>query len=78
MKFIEIGIGNTWIVRTETELEDGSEFEERGIIGPIILKSVYLRIWLFKTVVILDSKEGLKKLKKKRNSLKLVLGIQSK
>ncbi|MEK5482442.1 MULTISPECIES: DUF3977 family protein [unclassified Viridibacillus] len=72
MKFIEIGIGNTWIVRTETELE------ERGIIGPIILKSVYLRIWLFKTVVILDSKEGLKKLKKKRNSLKLVLGIQSK
>ncbi|MEK4092321.1 MULTISPECIES: DUF3977 family protein [unclassified Viridibacillus] len=78
MKFIEIGIGNTWIVRTEIELEDGSEFEERGIIGPIILKSVYLRIWLFKTVVILDSKEGLKKLKKKRNSLKLVLGIQSK
>ncbi|MGE7622914.1 DUF3977 family protein [Viridibacillus sp. NPDC096237] len=78
MKFIEIGIGNTWIVRIETELEGGSEFEERGIIGPIIFKSVYLRIWLFKTVVILDSKEGLKKMKKKRNSLKLVLGIQSK
>ncbi|MEK4760454.1 DUF3977 family protein [Viridibacillus sp. FSL E2-0187] len=78
MKFIEIGIGNTWIVRTETELEEGSEFEERGIKGPIIFESFYLRIWLFKTVVIMDSKEGLKKMKKKRNSLKLLLGIQSK
>ncbi|MER2156206.1 MAG: DUF3977 family protein, partial [Solibacillus sp.] len=25
MKFIEFGIGNTWLIRTETELEDGSE-----------------------------------------------------
>ena len=33
MKFIEIGIGNTWLVRTETELEDGTEYEEKGIIG---------------------------------------------
>lgn len=78
MKFIEIGIGNKWFFRTETELEDGSEFEEKGIKGPIIYKSVYLRIWLFKTVIILDSKEGLKNMKKKRNSLKFVLGIQSK
>ncbi|MFE6169707.1 DUF3977 family protein [Viridibacillus arvi] len=78
MKFIEIGIGNTWIVRTETELEDGSEFEERGIKGTIIFESFYLRIWIFKTVVIIDLKEGIKKMKKKRNSLKLVLGIQSK
>lgn len=78
MKFIEIGIGNTWIVRTETELEDGSEFEERGIKGAIIFESFYLRIWFLKTIIILDSKEALKKMKKKRNSLKLLLGIKSK
>ena len=32
MKFIEFGIGNTWLVRTETELEDGTEYEEKGIV----------------------------------------------
>ncbi|MEK3747390.1 DUF3977 family protein [Paenibacillus sp. FSL E2-8871] len=25
MKYIEFGLGNTWFIRTETELEDGSE-----------------------------------------------------
>lgn len=28
MKFIEFGIGNRWLVRTETELKDGTEFEQ--------------------------------------------------
>ncbi|MGN7386986.1 DUF3977 family protein [Sporosarcina sp. SAFN-015] len=35
MKFIEFGIGNTWLVRTEIELSDGTECEEIGIVGPI-------------------------------------------
>jgi hypothetical protein len=48
LKFIEFGIGNNWLIRTETELEDGSEFEEKGIIGPIRLHSTYLRIWIKK------------------------------
>ncbi|MEH7215922.1 DUF3977 family protein, partial [Bacillus toyonensis] len=29
MKYIEIGIGNRWFVRTETENTDGTEFEEK-------------------------------------------------
>lgn len=41
MKYIEIGIGNTWFVRTETENKDGTEFEERGIINLFIL-SLYM------------------------------------
>ncbi|WP_273128255.1 DUF3977 family protein [Bacillus weihaiensis] len=78
MKFIEFGIGNTWLVRTETEYEDGTEFEERGIIRPIIFQSAYIRVWIFKTVLIVDMKEGFKKMKKNRNEFKFILGITSK
>lgn len=39
MKYIEFGIGNTWIVRTETEFEDGTEYEQKGIIRPIKCQS---------------------------------------
>jgi hypothetical protein len=35
LKYIEFGIGNTWIIRTETELDDGTEFEEKRMAGPI-------------------------------------------
>jgi hypothetical protein len=77
MKFIEFGTGNTWVVRTETELEDGTEYEEKGIIRPIKFQSIYLRIWFLKTVVIVDYKEGFKKMKKNRTAFKLIIGITS-
>ena len=77
MKFIEFGIGNTWLIRTETELEDGSEYEERGIKGPIKFQSLYIRIWLGKTVFIADSKQGVKLKKKSRNEVKFIVGIMS-
>jgi hypothetical protein len=77
LKFIEFGIGNNWLIRTETELEDGSEFEEKGIIGPIRLHSIYLRIWIGKTVFILDLKEGMKRVKKSRKEFKNILGVVS-
>ncbi|GFZ92894.1 hypothetical protein GCM10008018_44160 [Paenibacillus marchantiophytorum] len=75
MKYIEVGIGNTWIVRTETELADGSEFEQKGIIKPIIFRSFYFRIWIGKIVIIGDSREGLKRTKKIRNAFKLIFGL---
>jgi hypothetical protein len=77
LKYIEFGLGNTWIIRTETELEDSTEFEEKGVVGPIRVQSVYLRIWLRKTVFILDSKQGLKMVEKKRNSFKVIFGLVS-
>ncbi|WP_391201685.1 DUF3977 family protein [Psychrobacillus sp. L4] len=77
MKFIEFGIGNTWIIRTETELEDGTEYEEKGIKGPIKFYSLYLRIWIGKTVVIADLKECIKRKKKNRNEFKVIIGIVS-
>ena len=78
MKFIEFGIGNTWLLRTETERADGCEYEEKGIKGPIKFQSIYLRIWIRKTVVILDSKQGMKWIKKNRNEFKFIIGVMSK
>ncbi|WP_307557772.1 DUF3977 family protein [Paenibacillus sp. V4I7] len=77
MKYIEVGIGNMWIIRTETELSDGSEIEQKGIIKPIIFHSIYLRIWLGKTVFIVDSKQGFKRMTKPRRAIKLILGLVS-
>lgn len=77
MKFFEFGIGNKWLIRTETELGDGAEKEEKGIIGPIKFQSFYIRIWIGKTVFILDSKDGFKKTKKNRNEIKFIFGIKS-
>jgi len=77
LKFIEFGIGNTWLIRTETELEDGTEYEEKGIKGPISFYSLYLRIWIGKTVIIVDLKEGIKRQKKKRREFKVIFGIVS-
>ncbi|MFF2089306.1 DUF3977 family protein [Paenibacillus sp. NPDC058174] len=77
MKYIEVGIGNTWLVRTEIELADGTEFEQKGIVKPIVFHSVYFRIWLGKKVFIWDSKEGLKRMKKKRSAFKFIFRITS-
>ncbi|AST90946.1 MULTISPECIES: DUF3977 family protein [Sutcliffiella] len=78
MKYIEFGVGNRWLVRTETEREDGSEHEERGIVRPIILQSIYLKIWIGKTVFIIDSTEGFKRQRKRKASLKVIVGLVSK
>jgi hypothetical protein len=77
LKFVEFGIGNTWLIRTETELEDGTEYEEKGIKGPLKFHSLYLRFWIGKTVLIFDLKEGLKRVKKGRKQFKIIFGIVS-
>lgn len=77
MKYIEFGIGNKWLLRTETELEDGSEYEEKGIKGPISFRSVYLRVWIGRRVFVLDSNDGLKLTRKGRNAVKVVIGMVS-
>ncbi|MHA6532057.1 DUF3977 family protein [Paenibacillus sp. BAC0078] len=77
MKYIEFGIGNKWLIRTETELSNGTEFEEKGIVRPIKFQSAYIRIWIRKTVLIIDLKQGLKVTKKNRNKFKIIFGIAS-
>ena len=65
------------MLRAETELSDGTEFQERGIVGLIKFQSVYLRVWLGKAVIIIDSKEGYKKSKKNRKEIKIIIGVKS-
>lgn len=77
MRYIEIGIGNKWLIRTETEFSDGTEFEEKGIVRPIKFQSAYIRIWIRKTVLIIDLKQGFKVTKKNRNEFKIIFGIVS-
>ncbi|WP_310833314.1 DUF3977 family protein [Paenibacillus pedocola] len=77
MKYIEFGIGNRWFVRTETELADGTEFEVKGIAGPVNLHSLYIRCWVGKTVWIFDVRSGFKKIRKNRKTFKLIFGVSS-
>ncbi|MGV3126463.1 DUF3977 family protein [Streptococcus orisratti] len=77
-KFIEFGYGNTWWLRTEFEHADGSEFEMRGIVGKIKPMSLYVRVWLGKSVWICDSKEGFKRRKKSYKATRFIFGIASK
>ncbi|MFF3021790.1 DUF3977 family protein [Gottfriedia sp. NPDC057948] len=37
----------------------------------------YIRIWRAKTVIIIDSKEGFKQIKKKPNHFKFIFGFSS-
>lgn len=77
-KYLEIGFGNRWVMRTEFEASDGTEYEVKGWVRPIVPQSVYLRIWIGYRVFIWDSEDGIKCGKKSRNSLKFILGIRSK
>ncbi|MDO3412478.1 DUF3977 family protein [Saccharibacillus sp. CPCC 101409] len=74
-KYIEIGIGNRWLVRTEIEHEDGTETEVKGIDRPFRCKTLYVRIWIGKKVLVIDSREGFKITTKSRNKFKLIVGL---
>ncbi|WP_340007522.1 DUF3977 family protein [Paenibacillus sp. FSL K6-0276] len=78
MKYLEIGYGNKWFVRTEIEDCSGNETEYKGIVRPFKPRSIYIRIWINKQVVIIDSREGYKTSKKTKASLKILLGMTSK
>lgn len=68
MKYIEFGIGNTWLVRTEFE-ETDKEYECQGIVGPLIPVGYYFRLWIGKSVFIISTNEGFKQTKKNTTPL---------
>lgn len=74
-KYVEFGIGNKWFARTELERDGGHETEHKGISMPNKVESLYIRIWIKYTVIIIDSKEGIKKYKKSRKGFKILLGL---
>lgn len=75
-KYIEIGLSNTWFIRTETEHDDGDEYEVKGVEIPISLESIYLRIWLGNSIFIFDSADSFKTTTKPKKKFKLVLGLK--
>ena len=77
MKYIELGIGNNYLLRTEVELDNDYEFEVKGILGGIRFKSLYFRIWIGKRVYIFDTEEGFKIKNKNMNKFKMIFGIKS-
>jgi hypothetical protein len=74
-KYVECGLGNRWFVRTETEYDDGSEIECRGISSLTRLEAVYVRCCVGTTVLILSSRDGFQRKRKSRNAFKFVVGI---
>lgn len=76
MIYAEFGIGNASFFSTEIEEND----EEYRIEGWRVEKviSLYVRIWINKKVIIIDSKEGIKFGNKMRKSFKILIGIKSK
>lgn len=45
-KQIEFGYGNIWLLCMEFEVFDGIEWEVKGILGDILIKFVYLCVWI--------------------------------
>lgn len=74
-KYVEIGFGNTWFIRTEIEDENGEETEHRGFGHLTKVDGVYLRVWVGQEVNIWSSNEGFTKMRKNRNAFKFLFGI---
>lgn len=74
-KYVEFGLGNTLLFRTAFEADKGQEWEVQGIVGSIAWQFCYVRLWLGKSVYILDSREGFKRQSKKKKRFKLIFGL---
>lgn len=71
----EIGIGNATFINTELEYPDGSETRQPGFIKFDKFHSVYIRIWIRKTAVSVDTRLHVMVKHKPRKAFKLLLGL---
>lgn len=74
-QYVEIGIGNTWWVRTEVEDPDGTEHEIKGCRSFRRVEGIYLRFWIGKSVWIMSTNERLKTTRRNRPAFKVLFGI---
>lgn len=72
--FAEIGIGNKTFLSTEIE-EGPSEFRIPQFVLPKKIEGYYVRLWIFRCVIIFSTNEGIKLQKKTSNHLKILFGI---
>jgi hypothetical protein len=71
--YTEVGWGNSSFITTEVEGEKG-EYRIKGVLTGRFI-SLYLRIWVGRKVLILDSVEGVKIQDKSRDAFKVLVGI---
>ncbi|MCT4574687.1 MAG: DUF3977 family protein [Alphaproteobacteria bacterium] len=64
-------------VSSEIEKEGQDEIRKKGFHKMKII-GIYSRLWLFKTVFIISSKNGFEIKRKNRNNFKWVLGLRGK
>ena len=72
--FAEIGFGNDTFLSTEFE-QGNSEYRIPKFVIPNKIHGFYFRLWMFKSVFILSTKNGFKTNRKDRNKLKILFGI---
>ena len=61
-------------VSTEVEHPDGSEDRRPGF-KKMHISSIYMRIWMFKKVLILSSSNFIELKSKPRNNFKIIIGL---
>ncbi len=69
-----MGVGNGTFFSTEIE-EEGNEHRIPRFVCPDKINDFYFRFWIFKTTIVLSTKDGLKLEKKDTNKLKILFGI---
>ena len=78
--YAEIGFGNDNFISTEIEtssLDKGKkEYRINKFVKPKKINGYYLRIWIFKKVLVFSTCDGIKLIKKDKNKFKLLFGIQ--
>ena len=74
-KFIEIGINNPPL-STEIEFENGTEIRRKGVLLPCYVNEMYIRIWIYKYVLIVSTKDIIKISRKTKIRFKLVIGFK--
>ena len=73
--YTEVGLGNDSFFSTEIE-KGKKEYRLNKYIKPKKVNGFYLRFWIFKKVIILSTKDGIKIISKDNNKLKILFGIE--
>ena len=73
--FAELGFGNGTFFSTEIEKGRYEKRVSKFIIPPVV-KGIYLRFWIGKSVFVLSTKNGVSLKKKDRTKLKILFGIE--
>lgn len=72
--FAEMGIGNETFFSTEYE-EGEREYRVPTFAVPAKIQEFYVRIWVGANVIVLSTKDGIKRRRKNRKEFKVLLGI---